>query len=146
VTSRLHQMHEIIEWRRCNGWWSCSSGPASARFEATFAAELKEVFGIRDRGEAHCRHVADLIDLRITESASGSESCVGSAKDLTGLAAAASLIHSMTWRPTAARSATYKAVITAECSTMVVDGAALSPPCGERSPLAQESALRVGHQ
>jgi len=30
-------------------------------------AELKEVLGIRDRGEAPCRHVADLIDLRIDE-------------------------------------------------------------------------------
>lgn len=68
------------------GWWSCSSGPASARFEATFAAELKEVFGIRDRGEALCRHVADLIDLRITESAQRIRELRRLRKDLTGLA------------------------------------------------------------
>jgi DNA-binding transcriptional MerR regulator len=30
-------------------------------------AELREVLGIRDRGEAPCTHVAELIDLRITE-------------------------------------------------------------------------------
>jgi DNA-binding transcriptional MerR regulator len=30
-------------------------------------AELREVLGIRDRGEAPCRHVAALIDMRIDE-------------------------------------------------------------------------------
>ena len=49
-------------------------------------AELKGVLGIRDRGEAPCRHVAQLIDLRITEIDQRIRDLRKLRKDLTALA------------------------------------------------------------
>jgi DNA-binding transcriptional MerR regulator len=49
-------------------------------------AELKEVLGIRDRGEAPCRHVAGLIDLRIDEIDQRIKDLRRLRRDLTALA------------------------------------------------------------
>lgn len=49
-------------------------------------AELKEVLGIRDRGEAPCTHVAELIDRRIGEIDQRMRDLRRLRKDLTALA------------------------------------------------------------
>lgn len=49
-------------------------------------AELREVLGIRDRGEAPCSHVADLIDNRISEIDQRIRDLRRLRKDLTALA------------------------------------------------------------
>ncbi|HZD23362.1 MAG TPA: MerR family DNA-binding protein, partial [Acidimicrobiia bacterium] len=53
-------------------------------------AELKEVLGIRDRGEAPCTHVAELIDRRIGEIDQRMRDLRNLRKDLTNLAETAS--------------------------------------------------------
>ena len=52
-------------------------------------AELKEVLRIRDRGEAPCRHVTDLIETRIREVDERIEDLRRLRGDLAGLAATA---------------------------------------------------------
>jgi DNA-binding transcriptional MerR regulator len=49
-------------------------------------AELREVLGIRDRGEAPCRHVAALIDMRIDEVERRINDLRRLRRDLTALA------------------------------------------------------------
>ncbi|MGH3452329.1 MAG: heavy metal-responsive transcriptional regulator [Haloechinothrix sp.] len=53
-------------------------------------AELKEVLGIRDRGEAPCTHVAELIDRRIGEIDERIRDLRNLRKDLINLAETAS--------------------------------------------------------
>jgi DNA-binding transcriptional MerR regulator len=49
-------------------------------------AELREVLGIRDRGESPCRHVADLIDSRIDDIDTRMRDLRRLRKELTALA------------------------------------------------------------
>jgi DNA-binding transcriptional MerR regulator len=55
-------------------------------------AELKEVLGIRDRGEAPCTHVAALIDLRIDEIDQRIKDLRRLRRDLTALAGEAAVL------------------------------------------------------
>ncbi len=54
-------------------------------------AELKEVLGIRDRGEAPCTHVADLIDRRLDEIDQRINDLRRLHRDLTALAGKAAV-------------------------------------------------------
>ena len=54
-------------------------------------AELREVLGIRDRGEAPCTHVAALIDLRIDEIHKRIKDLRRLRRDLTALAGKAAV-------------------------------------------------------
>ena len=55
-------------------------------------AELKEVLGIRDRGEAPCTHVAELIDLRIDEIDQRTKDLRRLRRDLNALADKAAVV------------------------------------------------------
>src|SRR3989337_2593576 len=55
-------------------------------------AELREVLGIRDRGEAPCPHVAGLIDLRIDEIDQRIKDLRRLRRDLTALASEAAVV------------------------------------------------------
>lgn len=54
-------------------------------------AELREVLGIRDRGEAPCTHVTELIDLRIDEIDQRIKDLRRLRRDLTALAGEAAV-------------------------------------------------------
>lgn len=54
-------------------------------------AELKDVLGIRDRGEAPCTHVADLIDRRLDEIDQRIDDLRRLRRDLTALAGKAAV-------------------------------------------------------
>ena len=55
-------------------------------------AELREVLGIRDRGEAPCTHVADLIDRRLDEIDQRIKDLRSLRSDLTALASEAATV------------------------------------------------------
>jgi len=56
-------------------------------------AELREVLGIRDRGEAPCTHVADLIDRRLNEIDQRIKDLRSLRRDLTALASEAATVN-----------------------------------------------------
>lgn len=55
-------------------------------------AELKEVLGIRERGEAPCTHVAELIDRRIDDIDQRIKDLRRLRRDLTALASEAAVV------------------------------------------------------